>query len=77
MAQNTGLLDSDNSLLLIVDMQTKLLRVMPKDAADDMVNNSLRLITAANLLNIPILITEQYSKGLVRTYGRKFNCRIK
>ncbi|OQK18388.1 hydrolase [Methyloprofundus sedimenti] len=67
MSQSSGLLDSDNSLLLIVDMQTKLLNVMPEGAADDMVKNSQRLITAANLLNIPILITEQYSKGLGHT----------
>ena len=43
---------------------------MPKGAADNMINNSPRLITAANLLNIPILITEQYSKGLRLTIGK-------
>lgn len=67
MTQAPKLLDIENSLLLIVDIQTKLVSVMPEGAAEDMIENSNRLITAAQLLNIPILMTEQYPQGLGST----------
>ncbi|MBE0469737.1 MAG: hydrolase [Methyloprofundus sp.] len=64
MTTHPNLLDSHNSLLLIVDIQDKLTTVMPEGNAQDMLENSARLIAAANLLNLPIIITEQYPKGL-------------
>ncbi len=63
----TTLLDIDNSVLLIVDIQTKLLNVMPEKAAEDILENSIRLSNAANLLNIPVFLTEQYPNGLGST----------
>lgn len=53
------------SLLCVVDIQERLLAVMP--AADQVVSRSLRLTTAAGLLNVPTILTEQYPKGLGRT----------
>lgn len=67
MTTHPNLLDSQNSLLLIVDIQDKLTGAMPEGNAEDMLENSSRLITAANLLNVPIIITEQYPKGLGAT----------
>jgi len=67
MPTQTNLLNSDNSLLLIVDIQSRLLSVMPEEAAKGMVENSANLILAANLLDIPVLLTEQYPKGLGQT----------
>ena len=67
MTKKTGLLDSDNSLLLIVDIQTRLTRVMPDSALEAMLNKTQRLIQAANLLDTPSLVTEQYPKGLGST----------
>lgn len=64
MTQHPNLLDTENSALVIVDIQTKLIKVMPEGAAEDMLENSSHLIEAANLLNIPTLLTEQYPKGL-------------
>lgn len=59
------ILNKDNSILVIVDIQEKLAVVMKhKEKA---VNNCLHLIEAAKLLNIPMVITEQYSKGLGHT----------
>lgn len=49
------------SQLVLVDIQTKLLAVMP---TDDMLNNCIRLSTASRLLNVPVIITEQYPAGL-------------
>jgi|GEM_PF-1150698 hypothetical protein len=37
---------------------------MPDNAAQAMLENTQRLMTAANLLDIPILVAEQYPKGL-------------
>ena len=53
------------SLVCVVDIQEKLLTVMP--AAEQVVSRSLRLTTAAGLLGVPMVLTEQYPKGLGRT----------
>ncbi len=55
---------AEDSVLVIVDVQTRLTAAMPKIIADDMLACSIRLIKSADLLNIPILVTEQYPKGL-------------
>jgi len=76
MTQHSNLLSPENSLLLVVDIQTKLTSVMPEGAAEDMQENSNRLIEAANLLNIPVFTTEQYPQGLgatVDSLKAKFN----
>ena len=67
MTKTPALLDSENSLLLIVDIQTRLTRVMSEKALEAMLSNTQRLIQAANLLDIPTLVTEQYPKGLGST----------
>lgn len=61
------LLDRDNSVLLLVDIQTRLVSAMPEEAAENMLEYSSRLAKAANLLNIPVFLTEQYPKGLGTT----------
>jgi isochorismate hydrolase len=53
------------SLVCVVDIQEKLLVVMP--AAEQVVSRSMRLTTAAGLLGVPTVLTEQYPKGLGRT----------
>ena len=53
------------SLVCVIDIQEKLLAVMP--AAEGVVSRSLRLTTAAGLLGVPTVLTEQYPKGLGRT----------
>src|SRR5947209_16887711 len=51
-----------NSVLLVVDVQDKLLAVMP-DAAG-LVRDVGFLLDMANLLKVPALATEQYPQGL-------------
>ncbi|MCE9531221.1 MAG: isochorismatase family protein [Planctomycetes bacterium] len=51
-----------NSLLLVIDVQDKLLVKMP-DAAG-LVRDVAFLMDAAKLLEVPVLATEQYPKGL-------------
>lgn len=55
------------SQLLIINTQEKLARAMPKTDRDQMVSNISRLSQAANLLDIPIILSEHYGKGLGNT----------
>ncbi|WP_341702886.1 isochorismatase family protein [Ferrovibrio sp.] len=59
------LLSAADSLLLIVDIQARLLPVM-KDG-DRVVGNTVRLLQAAGALAVPVLLTEQYPEGLGAT----------
>lgn len=67
MKTSPALLSATNSLLVIVDLQTKLSAVMSEAEAKLMTANTVRLLEAAALLNVPVLLTEQYPKGLGRT----------
>ena len=59
--------DENNCLLLIIDIQEKLLNaVYNKDLLE---KKAAAITKAANILNIPVLITEQYPKGLGETVG--------
>ncbi len=57
--------DKKETVLLIVDIQDKLAVTMKM--RDAVINNCLHLIELAKLQNIPILLTEQYPKGLGQT----------
>jgi nicotinamidase-related amidase len=61
------LLDGDKSLLLVVDLQTRLLAAMQASMARLMLENTGKLLQAAQLLQVPVLCTEQYPKGLGAT----------
>lgn len=60
----TNLLSENNSLLIVVDIQSKLSAAMDERDATQMTTNTCRLVEAAGLLNIPVLLTEQYPQGL-------------
>jgi nicotinamidase-related amidase len=59
-----NLLTVQNSLLIVIDLQTKLTAAMPEAEAGLMLDNAASLIEAAGLLDIPVMVTEQYPKGL-------------
>ncbi len=52
------------SLLLMVDLQEGLFRAMPKEEGARMVATVRMLVQAAARLGIPVVVTEQYPKGL-------------
>jgi nicotinamidase-related amidase len=52
------------SLLLVVDVQEKLAAAMPKDALDRLLAQSRILLEAAEHLGVPVVVSEQYPKGL-------------
>lgn len=58
-------LDKDNVTLLIVDIQDRLAAAMKQ--REKVVENTLHLIELAKMLDIPIIVTEQYPKGLGST----------
>lgn len=56
-----------DSVLVIVDIQDRLLAVMPAGAREAMLHNTRILAQSAALLAIPVLVTEQYPNGLGHT----------
>ncbi|MBK1693563.1 isochorismatase [Chromatium weissei] len=52
------------SQLLIIDAQERLAAAMQPDELTQVVNNINRLVSAAKMLNIPVIATQHYSKGL-------------
>ncbi len=56
------LLDREASILLVVDMQEKLLPFIPE--AEGLIRRCRKLINAAKLFSVPVCSTEQYPKGL-------------
>jgi len=54
-------------VLAIVDVQERLFNAMDAERRDEMVNNVKILAAAARRLEVPVLMTEQYPKGLGRT----------
>jgi nicotinamidase-related amidase len=59
-------LSAINSALLVVDVQERLLAVMPD--APGLVRDVGFLLDVAKLLNVPVLATEQYPQGLGPTH---------
>lgn len=62
---NKFTLTPKDSVLLIVDIQERLAKVMKH--GDKVIDNTNILIAASEVLDFPIIYTEQYPKGLGRT----------
>ncbi len=52
------------SALLLIDLQERLAAAMPADRLARVVNRTLAAIEGAQALGLPIVVTEQYPKGL-------------
>ena len=63
MAKNLKL-DRTKAVMVLVDVQERLVPAMPPDALARVVKYSKALIGAAKELGMPVLATEQYPKGL-------------
>lgn len=62
-----NVLTPENSLLLVVDVQEKLVNALDKDVIVKRVSN---LAKTARLLSVPVVVTEQYPKGLGATVAK-------
>ena len=60
-------LSTENSLVLIIDIQDRLVGALNKDIV---VENAYKIVKTADYLKIPVLLTEQYPKGLGHTVQR-------
>jgi nicotinamidase-related amidase len=60
--QEGEMLSVGNTVLLIIDIQEKLFRVMYEK--EPLIDNARKLIQGCRVLGVPVLLTEQYSKGL-------------
>jgi len=54
----------DSTLLLIIDIQENLGGAMPTKVLNRVVSNTGLLSRSAELLDVPVILTEQYPKGL-------------
>jgi nicotinamidase-related amidase len=61
------MINKNDSLLLIIDIQERLFQAMESDSQSMIKRNCAILIKAANEFNIPMIVTEQYRKGLGAT----------
>lgn len=59
------LLSKEKTILVLVDIQEKLLNVMWKK--EELISNVCKLIGAFKIMEIPILLTEQYPQGMGKT----------
>ncbi|MBN2384466.1 isochorismatase family protein [bacterium] len=61
----TNMLARESALVVLIDFQEKLVRVMSaRETVEDRIG---RLVKAAGILEVPIIVTEQYPAGLGRT----------
>jgi nicotinamidase-related amidase len=63
-----GILDRRKTAFVLVDVQEKFIPVIHD--VDKVIKNSNVLIGAAEILGIPLIVTEQYPKGLGKTCER-------
>lgn len=67
LSLNEKLCHSQQSQLLIIDIQERLASAMPADVIEKVARNSNILLQAATELNIPVIHSEQYPAGLGNT----------
>ena len=68
MQQNFIIPKVEDSCLLFIDMQERLISAMPSDISETIRKQQI-LLDAMKILNMKVVITEQYPKGLGHTIG--------
>lgn len=64
MAAHPLRVDPARAVLLVVDVQERLARAMPAEALAEVERNTIVLLHAAHRLGLPVVVSEQYVKGL-------------
>jgi len=62
MMKSELILQRNSTVLVIIDMQDRILAAMPNK--QELLKNTLKLIKGFKVLNLPVIYTEQYPKGL-------------
>lgn len=65
---NKPILDKEDSLYICIDLQSKIIPTMSD--INPLIKNTNILLRTADIYNIPVLVTEQYPKGLGATDER-------
>ena len=60
-------LDAEKAVLVVIDVQVRLVPAMPEDIYLRLRNTVAMLVEVAGLLGIPVVTTEQYPKGIGHT----------
>ena len=60
-------LDGEKAVLVVIDVQEKLVPAMNQDLYNQLIHHASLLIEGFKALDLPIIATEQYSKGLGHT----------
>jgi len=63
--RHPALLDRKRAALAVIDLQEAFGKIIPD--FDEMASRAALMVQACGLLNLPIIVTEQYPKGLGRT----------
>jgi nicotinamidase-related amidase len=63
-----GIINKEKTVFVLVDVQDKFIPVISN--VDKIISNSRILVKASEILNIPLIVTEQYPKGLGHTAKR-------
>ena len=61
-------LAKQNTALIVIDIQERFLPVIKN--INKLIKNTIKLVKSFQLMNIPLIVTEQYSKGLGKTDKR-------
>lgn len=61
---SVNMLEADLAAVVVIDVQEKILAPITSSPPDVLVDKIRRLVGAARVLDVPILYTEQYPKGL-------------
>ena len=54
-------------MVLLIDVQQRLIAAMAKEVREQVLRNSKIMLSAATALAVPVVVTEQYPKGLGHT----------
>ena len=60
-------MEREEAVLIVVDVQDALMRKMDQEVGKNLIRNIQTLLTFAKEMALPILMTEQYPKGLGKT----------
>ncbi len=60
-------LDADKAVLVVIDIQERLVPAMPQKVYQRLLNTVAMLVEAAKLLGVAVVTTEQYPKGIGHT----------
>ena len=63
-----GIINRNKSVFILIDIQEKFIPVIKN--TDKLISNANILLEASEILKIPLIVTEQYPKGLGRTSNK-------